>query len=231
VRLFSRSADRRPPPEPPLERIASLLETASTAQFAGTMRFPGTGGWDMSMSIRGCIDFDEQLIYTVMRVGEDAVELFQSGTEAFVRLDPELQEETGKIWGRSPEPDPCPYGDWRITEQAAGIRHLGESFGHAVEVRNGETLHHHVIQVRPRRSEADPDLAILRDHLRWHGTDRQVFDVWLSEDGQIRIVKEQYGTYRYGRDKAKDVTMAYWDFGTAVDLRPPAPEEILDDPL
>jgi hypothetical protein len=219
--------------DPPLERIASVLEEAQTVQYAATYNIIG---WPRGSVARaeGVIDFGKRMSQSTIQNRDTTTELFAVGAEVFRRMTLEEQQQSGKTWVRVPDSDDdCPYESTGFAEEAASLRLLATPIGYAAEEHNGETLQHHVLLVKPRKDERRPGLETLWEHLRWLGTDRMTYEVWLSEDGQIRLMQQSYKVLRMEREVkgVSSVSRDFWRFGLDLDLQPPSPDEILDEPL
>jgi hypothetical protein len=59
------------------------------------------------------------------------------------------------------------------------------------------------------------------------------YEFWLSEDGQVRLMQQSYKVLRMEREVKglSSVSRDFWRFGLDLDLQPPSPDEILDEPL
>jgi hypothetical protein len=75
-----------------------------------------------------------------------------------------------------------------------------------------------------------PALARFRAHLRSHGVDRVILHVWLAHDATIRKVRLHSELAADRNPRVRSQAADYTDFGIAVDLAVPRPDQVAGKP-
>jgi hypothetical protein len=209
----------------PFGHISAVLEGARTARVHLTTV---VGGSRRVVHQGGLIDFGGHLLLLRSEVDGRAVEHLQAGPDILHRLSDEEQRETGKVWRW--EGSSCPYWENERAETIASVRpSVARPVGFAEERIDHEDLFRYTLRIEPARGDGDPVIARLHEHLRLHGADMVLLDVWLTEDGLLRGAREHFGRsfWRRIRGGMGSTTVDFWDFGVEVDISRPSADEVL----
>ena len=114
-------------------------------------------------------DFTRRISSVNFVVKGRTVEQLGVGGDIYVRLSPDEQQATGKLWRWECH---CPYGGCDLWAQIqAGLRQCGWFAGGGAEVSNGEPVHRYSFLISPQRNKSAPAMALLDAHLRSDGFD------------------------------------------------------------
>ncbi|WP_123666472.1 hypothetical protein [Actinocorallia herbida] len=222
---------RSRPADESAKRIAEAIEGAGSARTRIAAVRRDQSGAKVGSHSSGIADFRTHL--ASMRSEETGLEQLAVGPDLLHRLAPEAREQVGKSWLRSPN---CPYYAGERAELVAAFRlGVAEPKDFSIEDGERERLHHHVFELKARRSHRDPVIARLYAHLRHHGCRSLTYHVWLTEDGRLEHTREHVVLPLLAQrlDHPLAWTVDHWDFGVAVEIEVPGPDEIYsvpDDP-
>jgi hypothetical protein len=112
---------------------------------------------------------------------------------------------------------------------AASLRlHVAEPRAATIETVDGERLHRYTFRVESPRDHEDAVIARMYDHLRHHQATQVSFEVWLSDNGDLRRTRGRAKVYEQAQGYTlRAFTTDYWDFGVTTEISAPSPDQIL----
>jgi hypothetical protein len=234
-------------PEDLLDRAPDALEEAGTSRFEMLVTavseegeqppFRAEGEQDLvSGTMRMTFDLGDEETRTetlldgnIIYLRAPLFALFTGDPDVWVRLD---LEEAGADAGLDPDQlVPTDAGPTALLQQLRGAAEDVEDLGRE-EVRGIDTHHLRVTVVSDRAIEQAPEE--LREQLRTYAEATGLpatypMEVWIDDDGlprRVRTVLEIDDEVR--GPVTQQTTLELFDFGVAVDLTPPADDEVLD---
>jgi hypothetical protein len=207
----------------PIQDIAALIEAATTARTSTTAVYRTDFGREFKQHESGVEDFVRHLSST--RRTQDGAEHLRVGPDILHRLSEEERDKTGKAWRW--EGEACPYWEGERAETAAALR-LQVAEPRAAKTVDGERLHRYAFRVETLRDHEDAAISRMYDHLRHHQTTRVLFEVWLTDDGDLRRTCERAKAHQQVQAYTlQGWTTDYWDFGVTTEIAVPSPDQIL----
>ena len=215
-----------PLPVGAIEQIVAALGEVTTARVSHQVIL---NGFSREIPVRGdgLIDFSRDISSVTLVVKNRQLEQLVTRGDTFRKLTADEQHKTGKLWHWMCR---CPYGDddlWARIVAAIGMCAL--PVDDRAEVMNDEPAHRYSFLISPRRDKTVPAMALLYTHLRAHGYDRLTLHVWLTDNATVRKIRLHYSpVHSHGRVSSH--IEEYVDFGIAVDLAAPQPDQVTGKP-
>ncbi len=170
---------------------------------------------------RGEIVYDQDVVY--MRL--PALKRFLPRAKRWIRVDGGTRAAQGGT--AFSMPDPAEF--LRFARAAGRVRVIGKE-----NVRGVETTHYRgTIDVGKLPGAVPPGERAALDayarRLRAAGVASFPLDIWLDEDGLTRRVSAEYNNMKTGQRRANiSFSMELFDFGAAVDVALPRPNQVSD---
>jgi hypothetical protein len=211
-----------------IEGIAAALGDVTTARVSYQLLMTGFGGREIPIRGDGFVDRTRDISSANLVVKDKPVESLSVRGDTFRRLTAAEQQKTGKLWRWVHH---CRYSDDDLWAQiVAGMRLCALPTGDGAEILHGTPVHRYSFLVSPRRAKPVPGMASLHAHLRAHGRDRLTVHAWLADEAVLRKVRLHYSP-AFPRDRrVRGEIEDYSDFGIAVDLAAPRPDQITGKP-
>lgn len=234
-------------PEDLLDRAPDALEEAGTSRFEMLVTAVAESGQQPPFRAEGEQDLVTGTMRMVFDLGDEGSRtetlldgnlvylraplfaLFTGDPDRWVRLD---LEEAGADAGLDPDQlVPTDAGPTALLQQLRGAAEDVEDLG-TEEIRGVGTHHLRVTVVSDRAIEHAPEQ--LRDQLRTYAEATGLpatypMEVWIDDEGlprRVRTVLEIDDEVR--GPVTQETTLELFDFGVAVDVAPPAEDEVVD---
>lgn len=231
----------------PVERLQAAQQAtldAGSAAFTIEQSFEGIPGGDQKITTEGVLDFARRLGRATVTMADGKADVVFSGNATYFRLPLFLDEPT---WIRMERQDIEKFTSLRgisddpsrnldLLDGIVGdIEEVGEE-----DVRGARTTHYRVtvaLQQAVEKAPADRREA-MQQQAAMLGGGQLPTEVWLDAEGRIArqtfaldLSKVQLPTgapMPDGMNVTTRTMIEYYDFGTAVDVKPPPDDQVTD---
>jgi hypothetical protein len=166
--------------------------------------------------------FDESVIYMKLPALQESVPT----SKPWVRIDvKEMQRQSGGTsqFNAFGQADPSQY--LQFLQGAGKVEELGSE-----TVRDVETTRYKaVVDLNEAVKKAPAETRdMLTRAIRASGSKSVPVNAWIDSDGLLRRVRYSYGDSDQTGGMSSSITVDFYDFGTAVEVRPPPEDQVTD---
>ena len=166
--------------------------------------------------------FDESVIYLKLPGLQESVPT----SKPWVRIDvKEMQRQSGSAsqFNAFGQADPSQY--LQFLQGAGKVEELGSE-----TVRDVETTRYKaVVDLNEAVKQAPAEKRdMLTQAIRASGSKSVPVNAWIDSDGLLRRVRYIYGGPEQTGTMSSSITVDFYDFGTAVEVRPPPGDQVID---
>lgn len=230
----------------PEQTLNALTAAADKASDAGSSRMTmdmsmSLGGSGFSVEGEGSFDYDEQVGEMRMTItgdglpGAQSMEMIVDGEYLYVKTPPGLgtpgwtRMDMSEVAGGTSQfsQDPTQYLDF-LRGAGEDIEEVGteEIDGVSTTYYKADLSLEAIIEQAP-----EDEAEALRSQLESLGGDETIpSEVWIDEDGLPRRIKLTMHVESEGQSADMTITMDLFDYGTEVDVEPPADYEEITAP-
>jgi hypothetical protein len=218
-----------------LTPIQAIAQVGAKTSAAGTSKFAITttvdaGGEDVTIGGEGAFALDGTKGRLTLEIpGAGAVELRLVDGTAFLQVPQApgwYSVPFEKLAGSSlaTSTDPTSSLD-QLAEASSDVEEVGTE-----TVRGAETTRYSgtLDMEKALAAATGPQKAALEKSLASLKETKVPFDAWIDEEGRMRKLTQQLTVEQDGRTGTAEVTLEFFDFGTAVDVTAPPAAEVQD---